>query len=194
MVVSRTESVSGTSASRETTGRLHVDTLRSYIEGPYVSVAIDLRNESWHARARVPAEPGWYFIETSAPLEVLARQALWQRRYTQMSGKVVAVKNYDLAARCARYDPAHARYWNTRFVYSGRTSNLQARAREHTFADPGTAALALSHYPELADYDWSFNYRTLAQFMPDCPNPAVLLHLGEQIWRAKNGWPVLCAG
>jgi hypothetical protein len=171
-----------------------MDSLRSYVEGPYVPVAIDLDDEGWHARAEIPAAPGWYFIETSAPLEVLARQALWQRRYTQKrSGKVVSVKNYDLAARCAQYDPVLAGYLNTRFVYSGRASNLQARAREHTSADPGTGGLALSRYPELADYQWSFNYRTLAQFMPDCPNPAVLLLLGEQVWRAKYGWPVLCA-
>ena len=171
-----------------------MDALRSYIEGQYLSVAIDLTDAGWFARDEVRAEPGWYFIETSTPLEVLARQTLWQPRYTQKwSGKVVAVKNYDLAARCAQYDPALARYWSTRFVYSGRASSLRARAREHTFADPGTAGLALSRYPELADYQWSFNYRTLAQFMPDCPKPAGLLLLGEQVWRAKNGWPVLCA-
>ena len=171
-----------------------MDALRSYIEGQYVSVAIDLCDADWLARAEVPAEPGWYYIETTAPLDVLARQTLWQRRYTQKrSGRVVSVKNYDLVVRCAQYDPALAGYWNTRFVYSGRASNLRARAREHTFADPGTAGLALSRYPELADYEWSFNYRTLAQFMPECSNPAGLLLLGEQVWRAKNGWPVLCA-
>jgi len=134
-----------------------MDALRSYVKGQYESVAIDLNSAGWLARVEVPAEPGWYFIETSAPLDVLARQALWQPRYTQKrSGKVVSVKNYDLAARCAQHDPALARYWNTRFVYSGRASNLRARAREHTFADPGTAGLALSRYPELADYEWSF--------------------------------------
>ena len=171
-----------------------MDALRSYIEGPYVSVAIDLNSAGWLALVEVPAEPGWYFIETSAPLEVLARQTLWQPRYTQKrSGKVVSVKNYDLAARCAQYDPTLAAYWNTRFVYSGRASNLRARLREHTFADPGTGGLALSRYPDLSGYRWSFNYRTLAQFMPDCPNPAVLLLLGEQLWRGKNGWPLLCA-
>lgn len=171
-----------------------MDALRSYIEGQYVSVDIDLNDAGRLARDEVPAEPGWYFIETSAPLDVLARQTLWQPRYTQKwSGKVVSVKNYDLATRCAQYDPALAGYWNTHFVYSGRASNLRARAREHAFADPGTGALALSRYPELAKYQWSFNYRTLTQFMPDCPNPAVLLLLGEQIWRAKYGWPLLCA-
>src|SRR5665647_762634 len=93
-----------THASEGTTGRSHMDALRSYIEGQYVSVAIDLCDADWLARAEVPAEPGWYYIETTAPLDVLARQTLWQRRHSQKrSGKVVSVKNYDLAARCAQY-------------------------------------------------------------------------------------------
>lgn len=170
-----------------------MNSFRKYIEGPYVSAAIDLNNKGWHTQCNVPTESGWYFIETSAPLEVLARQALWQRQYNKKRSDAVAmVKNYDISSRCARYDPLLARFWNTRFVYSGLASSLKARAREHTFADPGTGGLALSRYPELAQYKWSFNYRTLAQFMPDCSNPNVLLLLGEQIWRVKNGWPVLC--
>ncbi len=108
----------------------------------------------------VPAESGWYYVETNTPLEVLARQALWERQYTKkISGVTADVKNYDLQSRCIRYDPGMAEYWNTSLVYSGLASNLQSRAREHTFADPGTGGLALSKYPELQEYDWLFYYK-----------------------------------
>lgn len=171
-----------------------MDALRTYLEGPYVSIPISLREQGWHTQAGVPAEPGWYFITTSTPFEVLARQALWQRQYTKKRSQSVAdVKNYDLASRCARYIPGLSEFWNTTHVYSGLASSLQARAREHTFADPGTGGLALSRYPGLFEYEWSFSYLTLAQFMPNCPDPTVLLLLGEQVWRARNGWPILCA-
>jgi hypothetical protein len=168
--------------------------LRDYLQGSYIRVAIEFNKPGWHTRARVPAEPGWYYLETNAPLEVLSRQALWARQYsTKKTGKLADVKNYDLQSRCARFESALAAYWNTRLVYSGLASNLQSRAREHTFADPGTGGLALSKYPELHEFDWYFCYRTLAEFMPKCPNPGVLLLLGEQVWRSQNGWPILCA-
>ena len=98
-----------------------MDALRSYIEGQYLSVAIDLTDAGWFARDEVPAEPGWYFIETSTPLKVLTRQTLWQPRYTQKrSGDVVSVRNYDLAARCAQYDP----------VLAGHNPALSARPEQ----------------------------------------------------------------
>jgi hypothetical protein len=168
--------------------------LREFMNGEYVRVAIELNKPGWHTRAKVPPAPGWYYIETDAPFEIISRQALWGRQYTtKKAGKLADVKNYDLPARCARFDETLAEYWNTRRVYSGLASNLQSRAREHTFADPGTGGLALSKYPELHEFEWHFCYRTLAEFMPECPNPGVLLLLGEQVWRSQNGWPILCA-
>lgn len=167
--------------------------LRKFLKGKYTRVAIKLDKPGWHTQTGVPPEQGWYYIETDAPLEILARQALCDRQYTtKISGARADVKNYDLKKRCERFDAALAEYWNTRYVYSGYASNLQSRAREHTFADPGTGGLALSNYAELHDFDWCFCYRTLGEFMPDCPNPDMLLRLGEQIWRSENGWPILC--
>ncbi len=72
-------------------------------------------------------------------------------------------------------------------------ANLQARAREHTFADPGTAGLALSKYPELIGYEWIFGYITLRRLAPRVSCQDMMLRLGEQVWRARNGWPLLCA-
>lgn len=174
--------------------RFHMHALQDYLRGTYVRTTMDLRMPERHTRANVPAEPGWYYIETNAPLEVLSRQALWARQYqTKRTGKLTKVKNYDLQLRCSRFDPALAAYLNTQRVYSGYASNLRSRMREHTFADPGTGGLALSKYPELHEFEWHFCFRSLAGFMPECTNPGVLLLLGEQIWRSQNGWPILCA-
>lgn len=168
--------------------------LTAYLSGNYNSAQINFANRSWHTSTHVPSKPGWYYIETDTPLEVLARQSLWSRQYKKKRTGVLAnVKNYDLQARCSRFDPALAEYWNTRLVYSGLASNLQSRAREHTFADPGTGGLALEKYPELHEFNWYFHFITLEGFMAKCPNQDVLLLLGEQVWRSQNGWPILCA-
>lgn len=168
--------------------------LQKFLNGDYTRATIELDKPGWHTRARVPATPGWYYIETNTPFEILSRQALWSRQYTtKKAGKLANVKNYDLQTRCTRFDYTLAKYLNTHLVYSGLASNLQSRAREHTFSDPGTVGLALSKYPELHEFEWQFCYRTLAEFMPECPNPSVLLLLGEQVWRSQNGWPILCA-
>lgn len=171
-----------------------MQTLRTYLSSDYNRVTIDFLKRNWHTEAGVPNEPGWYFVETDAPIEILAKQALWARQYNKKrSGVLANVKNYDLQARCARYDRTLADYWNTKYVYSGLASNLQSRAREHTFADPGTGGLALAKYPDLLKFHWYFSFLTLTGFMPNCANPGVLLLLGEQIWRSINGWPILCA-
>jgi hypothetical protein len=171
-----------------------MQSLTTYLSGNYSKAQIDFSNRGWHTSARVPSKPGWYYLETNTPLEVLARQTRWARQYNKKrSGVLDNVKNYDLQARCARFDPSLAEYWNTKFVYSGLASNLQSRAREHTFTNPGTGGLALEKYGELHEFNWYFHFITLEGFMPECPNPGVLLLLGEQVWRSRNGWPILCA-
>ena len=174
--------------------KFQMQSLRQYLQGTYARVEIELDAPGWQTRAKVPAKAGWYYIETNTPFEILSRQPLWDRQYTtKKAGRLADVKNYDLKSRCARFHPTLASYWNTLQVYSGLASNLQSRAREHTFADPGTGGLALSKYPELHEFEWHFCYQTLADFSPDCPSPGVLLLLGEQVWRSQHGWPILCA-
>lgn len=92
-----------------------------------------------------------------------------------------------------RYSDDLAEYWNTKYVYSGLASKLRDRAKEHSFPDPGTGCLALSRYPDLFQYEWAFHFITLDRFMNSCACPDMILHLGEQLWREKNGWPILCA-
>lgn len=171
-----------------------MDAFKEFLSGEFKPVKIDLENPDWHTEAGIPSKPGWYYITTSAPLSVLQRQTLWQTEYTRADGETAKVRNYDIAKRSLRFSEEFARFWNTTKVYSGIGSSLQARAREHTFPDRGTAGLALANYSELYEYDWVFNYRRFDEYHPSSKNHGVHLLLGEQIWREQNGWPLLCAG
>ena len=170
-----------------------MDMLAEYLDGPYAPVDIDLRNKRWHIRGGIPNEPGWYYIVTNTPIAVLRRQTLWRKTYPTKKDRNAKVKNYDIQTRANRYTPNLRALWNVKEVYSGFAASLQSRAREHTFAHEGTGGLALSRYPDLRKYQWAFHYMTLAGFMRKCPCKDMVLHLGEQLWRAKHGWPVLCA-
>jgi hypothetical protein len=175
-------------------GRHHMEQLSTYLSSYASCTAISLIDSSWHTQANVPNEAGWYFIRTNCPVAVLKQQHLWDQTYTTArSGMSARVKNYDIASRAQRFKEDFADYWNIVEVYSGMASSLQARAREHTFANPGTAGLALSRYVALREYEWTFGFVTLRRFNPTVSRQDMLLHLGEQIWRAKNGWPLLCA-
>lgn len=171
-----------------------MEAFKKFLSGQFTPVKIDLANPEWHTDAEIPPKPGWYFITTTAPLAVLQRQNLWQTEYEKKDGEIAKVRNYDIAKRSLRYTEEFDRFWNTTKVYSGIGSNLQARAREHTFPDPGTAGLALSNYSELYEYVWVFNYRRFDEYNASSKNHQVHLLLGEQIWREQNGWPLLCSG
>lgn len=156
-------------------------------------VPMHLGGDRWHIDGKVPPTAGWYFIETNTPIEVLQRQHRPQTTYAKKrTGKVEDVKIYDLAGSAARYANDLDGCWNTKYVYSGLAQKLQSRAREHTLPDLGTAALGLGLYPELREYEWTFCYVEMGKFLPNASCPKMLLALGEQIWRANNGWPLLC--
>lgn len=169
--------------------QLLLDHLNSYAS----CVNIDLTDPQWFSRCDIPNKPGWYFIRTDAPVEILCRQNRWIDTYvTKRQRETRTTKNYDIAARAARYTDELKEYWNTVVVYSGMASKLRDRASEHTFPDPGTAGLALGRYPELAQYNWTFGFIRLDRFGRLASGQNMLLRLGEQAWRASNGWPLLC--
>lgn len=171
-----------------------MEAFRAFVSGPYQTAKIDFENKSWHTDAGIKDVPGWYFVTTNAPVEVLAAQTLWDTTYIKKKSKEEApVKNYDLSQRVGRYTDSLARFWNTEIVYSGMASSLRDRAREHTFGDPGTGGLALYRYPALANYDWTFSFLRLDAHFEQCDNTDTILKLGEQMWRSANGWPLLCA-
>ncbi len=171
-----------------------METFREFVTGPYTTVPIDLEDRKWHVKAGIKPVPGWYYLTTNTPVEVLAAQSLWSATYSKKrSNDDAPVKNYDLSQRAGRYSSDLARFWNTSIVYSGMASNLQFRAREHSFGDPGNGGLALYRYPELADYDWNFSFLRLDAHFEKCDDTDTILKLGEQMWRSANGWPLLCA-
>ena len=169
-----------------------MEALQAYITSEYKTADISFSDRKWHIEAEIPNTAGWYFIKTDTPIAVLQKQKLWQTQYIQpRNRKTAKVKNYNLSERANRYTKEQSQYWNIIEVYSGLASNLQQRAKDHTFADPGTGSLALSQYPELAQYTWTFHYITLSEFYQGPSEP--ILSLGEQMWRSINGWPILCA-
>jgi hypothetical protein len=171
-----------------------MDALEKYLDSIYSCVQIDLCDKKWHTKAQIPAEPGWYFIRSSAPLSVLYEQELWSTTYvTKRKHETNSVRNYNIGERARRYTTDLLSYWNITEVYSGMASDLLARACEHTFTDPGTGGLALSRYPALHEFEWSFGYLTVRRFLPNASCDDMILRLGEQIWRSKHGWPILCA-
>lgn len=156
-------------------------------------VVMELDNKEWAGKANIPSQRGWYFIRTDTPVEVLRRQKLWASTYTQVNGKTARVKNYNLARRAGRYQSDLSEFWNLAEVYSGMHANLRERAKQHVLPDAGTGALALGRYPELMRYEWLFFFAPMELFRIDVSCPEMLVRLGEQTWRSKHGWPLLCA-
>lgn len=77
------------------------------------------------------------------------------------------------------------------FVYSGEAKNIKSRVQAHVAGYSGTGCLALAKYPDFNKYKWWFHY-AVCDF-GDKPNDSKLLRtVGEQLWRAKYGWPILC--
>lgn len=171
--------------------------LREIVISNYSSVVIDLNNNDWHIN--IPSMPGWYFIETDVPISVFVNLSAPPSEYTNDEGETKKCRNYNLSARAKSHRDdieKNSLIINSdgiRAVYSGIHKNLMNRAREHTFAHPGTAALALCRYPELKEYKWSFRYKELSSFN-NFSNADLALKFGEQMWRANYGWPLLCSG
>ena len=146
---------------------------------------MNFQGDDW--RISIPSKPGWYFIETDTPPEVFkdVGPPVGQRHYN-IPEKVKTSLSLSKFRACI-LPKGNAFY----FVYSGEAKNLKARAREHMSGHPKTGCLALINYPRLRSYTWNFHYAL-------CPNidalneNKILRTFGEQVWRAKYGWPILC--
>lgn len=138
----------------------------------------------------VPPEPGWYVVETNAPvsaLEVLIPAANCAKHYN-FSRRVAAVALLQRYGEIILPSAAGQSY----VVYSGEGRDLKARAREHTHGNGGTGCLGLSGYPALTAYTWTFLYRTCEAHVPGSNGDKLLRTLLEQRWRTIHGWPLLC--
>jgi hypothetical protein len=61
-----------------------MERLRNFLSGEFVEVEIDFSKCQWHTAAGVPAENGWYYIETNKikGVEALYRFAMIQAHAT----------------------------------------------------------------------------------------------------------------
>lgn len=160
-------------------------TLHDLIEKRMKILKMDFQDESW--RDELPSGPGWYFIETNTPPEIFKNVGKPKgERHYNIPEKAKA--SFSLGQIGACILPSESSYY---FVYSGETKNIKARAREHVSGHYKTGCLALKKYPLLYEYEWKFHYSP-------CPfgtNPSenkLIRIFGEQLWRAKYGWPILC--
>jgi hypothetical protein len=162
-----------------------VTTFLESIERGLKVLKIDFQNDSW--RNPLPSGPGWYFIETNTPPDIFHEVGKPKgESHYNLPKKAEASLSLHKIGACIR--PSKGSFY---FVYSGETKNLKARAREHISGHDKTYCLALENYPVLHQYEWKF------YFSPCCftnnPNESKLLRIfGEQLWRAKYGWPILC--
>ena len=155
------------------------------LEGGRKTVEMIFQKADWHSS--VPSKPGWYFIETDTPPEVLedVGPPVGQRHYNIPEKVKTSLSLSDFGACILPTDNPFY------FVYSGEAKNLKARAREHMSGHHKTGCLALKKYSQLHNHTWKFHYI-------ECPPPfdsdesKILRTYGEQVWRAKYGWPILC--
>ena len=160
-------------------------TVLELIENNLEILEMDLADDSW--RTSVPSVPGWYFIETNTPPDIFKGVGSPKgERHYNIPEKVNASLSLKKIGACIL--PSENPFY---FVYSGETKNLKARAREHVSGHSKTGCLALTNYPVLHKYDWRFHFTPC--FFGKDPNESKLLRIfGEQIWRSKYGWPILC--
>ncbi|MBY0239131.1 MAG: hypothetical protein K2X55_07440 [Burkholderiaceae bacterium] len=155
----------------------------------FTAVDMDFADPKW--RASIPSQPGWYAIETNAPVAVLAKCPL-----PALEGKhyKIAKRTEDAKFLIEQGVAIAPRNKGAPYiVYSGEHGNLKARAREHAGGNKGTGCLALHQYDIASAYTWTFYYLTCAAHVPGCEGNKMLRNYLEQRWRADNGWPVLCS-
>jgi len=157
------------------------------IESGMISVEMNLNNDEW--RTSVPSAPGWYFLETDTPPETFKHVGPPKgERHYDIPKKVAQSLAVDEYGACI-LPSANSFY----FVYSGESKNLKARAKEHVSGHPKTGCLALYNYEALHRYVWKFHFALCPILEDEDPNASKLLRtIGEQAWRSKYGWPILC--
>lgn len=145
------------------------------------------RRDWWSS---VPSAPGWYAVETNAPISA----------FEKLMPDANCAKHYNFSRRAAAASLLleHSEIivplskGEMYVVYSGEGKNLKARAREHTHGDGGTGCLGLSRYDALSIYKWTFLYRTCEEHVAGSNGDKMLRTLLEQRWRGEHGWPLLC--
>ncbi len=164
---------------------MKTDAILEIIKSNMTSVEMSFNNDEW--RTSVPSAPGWYFIETNTPPEAFENVGppKGQRHYDipKKALQSLAMEEYDACIL-----PSSNSFY---YVYSGEAKNLKARAREHMSGHPKTGCLALINYSALHTYIWKFHF-AICPILNDQNESKLLRTIGEQAWRSKYGWPILC--
>lgn len=173
-----------------------MENISNIIKSEFTKIEIDLKNTSWHLT--IPNKAGWYFIETNTPPEVFVGLSSPPSEYVNESGEMKKCRNYNIPMRVQSLHLAQQVGFiisspEIRPVYSGMAKKLRDRAREHTFGHQGTAALALANYSDLHQYKWIFSFKENLNGANSPAHADIALKLGEQMWRATYGWPILCS-
>ncbi|MFZ0485115.1 MAG: hypothetical protein WAL93_17130, partial [Desulfobacterales bacterium] len=155
----------------------------------FVSIEMDLsKNPRWYIDS-IPSEAGWYFIETTTPIDTLRKVGKPKEKGNYNIPQKIIDSQYLINSNLSIKQIGNQPY----VVYSGEAANLMNRAREHSFGGKGTGCLAIEKYRSLCSYKWCFSYVTCRTYSPESGGDKGLRNLGEQIWRSQNGWPVLCS-
>jgi hypothetical protein len=157
------------------------------IESASRTHAISLGDGDWIAS--IPSTPGWYVLATDAP---------WKTLRTLVPQEV-ARGHYRIGDRTARAEELAAlgvligeRPGHIVPVYNGHAKKLRERAREHWNGHARTGCLSLRQYAELHGYRWEFRFTQVSDLRSQPSDSSALRNIGEQLWRAEHGWPILC--
>ena len=146
---------------------------------------IIFQDDSW--RDSVPAKPGWYYIETDMLPEEL-RGVGSPKGVCHCSIPERVRDSFVLKEFQGCILPGRSPFY---IVYFGEVVNLKARSREHVSGHAKTGCLAFAQYPAVRAYKWFFCF-LVAPVNGDPRACKLIRTFGEQSWRAKHGWPILC--
>ncbi|MFH1911926.1 MAG: hypothetical protein ABIK91_07885 [Pseudomonadota bacterium] len=130
----------------------------------------------------IPPKPGWYFIKTNTSISQFENVGpSTVKGHKDIPGCIEFTKDLknhglDIISQSN----------GMRVVYNGEAESLRKRAKEHFFGKPGAYCLGIGDYPTWESNNWEFC------FIKSPTKDKALRLYGEQLWRAVNGWPILC--
>ncbi len=137
---------------------------------------------------RLSRKPSLYQIQTNTPVDVLRRfQTRNDRKHYNIGQKIdeslTLVDDFKILPK---------KDGDLYTIYSGHTSILRQRFKEHFVGSQGTACLALFELESLRNFNWTFSYFDLSNDENYRDSKLVRTFL-EQRHRANIGWPILCS-
>lgn len=165
-----------------------LDILIPKLESKWVTVLVDIDNFE-EIRLKLPTKPGIYEIRTTAPISVLSKLPVENKRidaaHCNFREKIKNSKT--LESLYIQEDVI-----NGYVVYTGHQKSIRQRCKEHFKGSQGTGCLHFFEFEELREYDWWFDYLEVKHFEGFEDSNLFRTYL-EQLHRANIGWPILCS-